>query len=129
MQRKVILWIAVICLIMSLAAIGISAYQGTVRIECVYYQINISITKSLRIVHLADLHSRIFGEDNASLIDLVAQQEPDIIFMTGDMLSDSDDGPQIVCSLISELLEIAPVYYGYGNHEKEWQERTDELLC
>lgn len=112
-----------------IAALVYSAHRGTTELTVVNYEIPAAITEKLRIVHLTDLHSCVYGQDNVLLVELVASQEPDMIFMTGDMLSESDDGPSVVCALIPELLEIAPVYYGYGNHEKAWEERTGESLA
>ena len=37
-------------------------------------------------VQLSDLHGAVFGEDNQQLIDAVREQEPDYIFLTGDLL-------------------------------------------
>lgn len=92
------------------------------------YQIETEFSESLRIVQLTDLHSCSFGEDNADLIELVAQQEPDLILMTGDMLDRRDENADVVCTLIEKLCSVAPVYYGYGNHETAWMERTGESL-
>ena len=92
-------------------------------------RISTELSEPLRIVQLTDLHGGTFGEDNGELIRMVAQQEPDLIFMTGDMLDRNDPGPETVCRLISALTPIAPVYYGYGNHEKEWERRSGESLA
>lgn len=89
-----------------------------------HYEVKADITKPIRIVQLTDLHGAQFGENNEKLIPLVEEQRPDLIFMTGDMVdaSSSDIGP--LCNLISELIEIAPVYYSYGNHEIEWMRES-----
>lgn len=43
------------------------------------------IQKSIRLVQITDLHNSIFGENNQDLIDLVADQLPDLILITGDL--------------------------------------------
>ena len=48
--------------------------------------------------------------------------------MTGDMLNRSDPNTQIVEQLIRDLAPIAPVYYGYGNHETGWEARHQKDL-
>lgn len=88
------------------------------------YSVEVDISKRIRIVHLTDLHSREFGDDNQELISSIEDIHPDVIFMTGDMLDREDETPGVVLNLISELVKIAPVYYGYGNHEVEWDQRN-----
>lgn len=85
-----------------------------------HYKVEADITKPIRIVQLSDLHGREFGEKNSELTALVREQKPDLIFMTGDMIDISTTDISPLCDLISELAEIAPIYYSYGNHEGEW---------
>ncbi len=123
--------VLLLCLALAVVAavvLDFAAYLGATRLTVTSYQVEAEVTESLRIVHLTDLHSREYGKGNEKLVALVKAQQPDLIFITGDMLTVSDEGPEVVCRLIPKLLEIAPVYYGYGNHEKEWEERTGQLL-
>lgn len=89
-----------------------------------HYEVEADITTSIRIVQLTDLHGGEFGENNTELIELVREQKPDLIFMTGDMIDASTADISPLCNLISELDEIAPVYYSYGNHETELMRTT-----
>ena len=77
----------------------------------------------MRIVHLSDLHNAQFGDHNRTLVEAVKRQRPDLIVMSGDMLNRDEENTGIVTSLIADLADIAPVYYGYGNHEKTWERR------
>ena len=123
--------VLLLCLALAVVAavvLDFAAYLVATRLKVTSYQVEANVTQSLRIVHLTDLHSREYGQGNEKLVALVKAQQPDLIFITGDMLTVSDEGPEVVCRLIPKLLEIAPVYYGYGNHEKEWEERTGQLL-
>ena len=88
-------------------------------LTAMHYEVKADITKPIRIVQLTDLHGAQFGENNQELILLVKEQQPDLIFMTGDMLDCEEADVDEICSLISKLSEIAPVYYSYGNHETE----------
>lgn len=92
------------------------------------YKIKRDTISSIRIVHLTDLHSDEHGQNNANLISLVKAQSPDLIVMTGDMVSDTDDNADVVLNLIKELKDIAPIYYSYGNHEKAWEPEQIEKL-
>lgn len=84
-----------------------------------------SINKT-RIVLLSDLHENVIP----GLAERVAQLEPDIIAMPGDMTSRLDclEGEyaktdkctvshRAALDLFSELSKIAPTFYSFGNHE------------
>ena len=87
-----------------------------------------NVSSPIRIVHLSDLHNARFGKLNQKLVDLVRAQDPDLIIMSGDMLNEDDESTDIVTSLIHDLSCFAPVYYGYGNHERSWEARTGNDL-
>lgn len=70
----------------------------------------------LRIVHLSDLHGHEYGEDSARLLAMVAEQEPELIVITGDLL-DQESQMAMVGPLAKGLAEIAPTFYVTGNHE------------
>ena len=93
----------------------------TNELQTAFYQLPTGLSHPIRIVHLSDLHSWEFGEGNQELVGMVTEQSPDLILMTGDMLDKSDEDAAVACALIKDLAEIAPVYYGYGNHEKAWE--------
>ena len=69
-----------------------------------------------RIVHLSDNHGHEYGEDNAQLLTMVAEQSPDLIVITGDLL-DQESQIVMVPALAKGLSAIAPTYYVTGNHE------------
>lgn len=84
-----------------------------------HYEVRADITEPICVVQLADLHGVQFGDGNCELISAVKKQKPDLIFITGDMLDDKEPDADEICLLISNLSEIAPVYYSYGNQETE----------
>ncbi len=71
----------------------------------------------LRIVHLSDLHNKVFGTDNAPLYDLIAAEKPHLVVMTGDMISHGAPDTGKFLKLVKRLAELCPVYYVNGNHE------------
>lgn len=115
-------------LVVLLGLTALSAYRGETVLTVTHYTVAAPLENSLRIVQLTDLHGHSFGRDNGELVALVAEQEPELIFMTGDMLDKTDDNADMVCALIEELSQIAPVYYGYGNHEYDWMSTHGESL-
>lgn len=73
-----------------------------------------------RIAQLSDLHSAVFGKQNDRLINAVSNAHPNIIVITGDLISYEDDFTEafaVIKPLIQALTDIAPVFYVTGNHE------------
>lgn len=70
-----------------------------------------------KIVHLSDLHNKVFGKDNAPLLKLIKAENPDIAVMTGDMISHDAPNTDKFLKLVKRLTEICPVFYVNGNHE------------
>lgn len=71
-----------------------------------------------RLVVLGDLHSTLFGEKNETLLEAVRAQEPEYIFLVGDLLDAFRDIPEgYAGETAAGLAAIAPTYYVTGNHE------------
>ena len=70
----------------------------------------------IRIVLLTDLHSVIYGKNQQVLIEHVKKQEPDLIFLVGDIADDRLPirGTRL---LLEGIQDLAPIYYITGNHE------------
>ena len=117
------LWKAFLILIAVLFLIGLYFLITSLFLHVQHYTVEADVTAPIRIVQLTDLHNAQFGKENRNLIRRVAEQEPDLILMTGDMLDRDEESSEIVENLVRELSKIAPVYYGYGNHEPEWERR------
>lgn len=73
--------------------------------------------ETLRLIVLSDLHNREFGKGNYELVEKIKSLEPDIILMAGDMVNQYDADISVAVSLCEQLLTVAPVYFGLGNHE------------
>lgn len=102
------------------SAVFLYYYIESLFLHVEHYTVQAKVQNPIRVVHLSDLHNAEFGDQNQKLIDKVAEQKPDVIFMTGDMLDREEQSTETVTHLISELVNIAPVYYCYGNHEYDW---------
>lgn len=87
-----------------------------------HYTVETELTEPIRILQLTDLHSHSFGENNENLIQLVLQQKPDLICMTGDMVDRESENEAVVCDLIRRLSSHFPVCYCFGNHEMSYME-------
>lgn len=117
-RKPVLLWILVI------AAILIGGWHWFQwqcwGVETTVTQVELSALPEafdgLRIAHLSDNHGHEFGEDNSELLAVVAEQKPDIIMLTGDVI-DQERQITMVPALAKGLTAIAPTYYVTGNHE------------
>ena len=113
-------WKKIICLVLSLLLVSglLSITLSRTALTVSRYQLTASkLTGPIRIVQLTDLHNSEFGEDNERLAARVAEQEPDLILVTGDLLNENEERTDIAVTLIRKLAEIAPVYVSFGNHE------------
>ncbi|MCD7817698.1 MAG: metallophosphoesterase [Lachnospiraceae bacterium] len=119
-KKKNIVIISIVLLIFIIICLIRSKYG----LKCTYYNVySDKIQSSFQILQITDLHNSEFGEDNKRLIALADEQSPDLILITGDLLDSRSDETDIAVSLIQNLLEIAPVYVSYGNHEVEYEEK------
>ncbi len=72
-----------------------------------------------RIVQISDLHDAEFGKSHEKTLDLIRRAEPDVIFLTGDMIDSHQKRTDVALtvSFAKGAVEIAPCYYVTGNHE------------
>lgn len=93
-------------------------------IDVTKYQLHSNdVNSEIIIVQLSDLHSKPFGK----VIELTEKQAPDIIVITGDYINDKCRNKNKMLQFGIELLNIAPVYYITGNHERRL-DNFDELM-
>ncbi len=74
------------------------------------------ISNPVRIVVLSDLHSCRYGKNQEKLLIAIAEQNPDILALTGDIFDDQlpDENTETV---LAEISEKYTCYYVTGNHE------------
>ena len=70
-----------------------------------------------RIAQISDLHNAEFGAENAHLLNLLSESDPDMIAITGDLADTQHMDINIALSFAEKAIQIAPVYYVTGNHE------------
>lgn len=111
--------ITFLLLLIIAAAVDIAVSQKFLSLQQYNYS-NLKVKTGVRIVQLSDLHNYQFGKNNSRLIGKIYEQTPDMILMTGDMLNGDDDSLNSLLSVVRQCVQIAPVYFSYGNHEKEY---------
>lgn len=119
--RKIIILSIIIIVIFCLNIFLSQKYISITR----YTYKNPEIKQSFKIVQLTDLHNYEFGSQNHRLVEKVIQEEPDVIFLTGDILNEYEERTDILINLIKKLTLVVPVYSSLGNHEVKYMEHTD----
>ncbi len=102
---------------------GLLLYFISVNRKIVVSHYQFKAPDDLTIVHLTDVHNTHFGKDDCELLGAVRQADPDYIFITGDLLNKRNPDEEDSYRLIEKLLEIAPIYFVWGNHEQYLEER------
>lgn len=104
-----------------------TVYSNTVLTVNRYELTSEKLNTDLRIVLIADLHCKEFGENNRDLVKKIAEQNPDIIAVDGDMVTKGNTDYSVCMTLMPQLCPIAPTYYALGNHELELLDNTNFL--
>ncbi len=87
-------------------------------IDLSYYTVySGKMESSVRAVLLTDLHQKTFGKDNQKLLDRIGEVAPDLILIAGDTINSGNADINYAVELCTQLQNIAPVYFGMGNHE------------
>ncbi|GIN19596.1 MAG TPA: metallophosphoesterase [Bacillus bacterium] len=80
----------------------------------------------LVIVQLSDLHDAEFGKEQFKLAEKVKELNPDLIFITGDLIDSNRYDLEKSLNIVRKLVDFADVYYVTGNHEISVN-RVDEI--
>lgn len=76
------------------------------------------VDRDITFVVLADLHNHEYGENNKRLIEAIDRENPDFVFIAGDLLVAKPGlSIEVPLKLLGELSKRYNVYYGNGNHE------------
>ncbi len=83
----------------------------------------------VKIMHISDCHEKNNRKYNNKIIQAASHEKPDLIFITGDLVSRWETDFSACRSLLQQLKEIAPIYMCMGNHEQSLQpEEQAEFL-
>lgn len=70
-----------------------------------------------RVVQIADLHGKAFGNEQKRLLKKIDREKPDLVVMTGDLIDSRRNGEEAALTLMKALVDRYPVYFVTGNHE------------
>lgn len=79
-----------------------------------------------KILHISDLHNKMFGKNQDYLIKKIKASSPDIIVITGDLIDRRRFDLDTAMCFINKAVDIAPTYYVSGNHEA-WSGKYDKI--
>lgn len=80
-----------------------------------------------RIVHISDYHRHGDGFEQ-KLVELVSQQQPDIIVLTGDMVDSQLTSIDDTMMFFEDISKVAPCYLVWGNHDMRLTKKQREKL-
>ncbi len=100
-------------------AIGMAIYVYQIEpfnIEVTRHQISAPLNSPIKIAHLSDLHTYGIGRLEKKMLSILAQEKPDLIVITGDLIS-ADDGYEGCHEVLKTLDAPLGVWVVVGNHE------------
>src|SRR5271168_2938212 len=93
-RRKKIFKIILLLILSGGLVAGADAYFiEPYRIEVSHYDLQGAIQSPLKIAHLSDLHTLGMGRREHELLEILAEEKPDVILITGDTLGAWIDPP------------------------------------
>lgn len=105
-------------LILLVVALLWLVFRNRMELTVTHYRIETEkLSSDWKVALLSDLHNQEYGEGNSLLIQEIRDYAPDTILICGDMVVRDDPDVSVVLELCRDLVEIADVYYIYGNHE------------
>ena len=106
----IVMFIATISLIISYFKIDVTNY--TVESKKIPKEFD-----GFKILQLSDLHNYSYGKNNEKLLNLINENKPDIITITGDMVNTNSKNYNNFYNLATVLAKSYTTYYIMGNHE------------
>lgn len=82
----------------------------------------------MKIAQISDLHNKKFGKEQSRLLKKLKNYQPDIIFVTGDVIDSNHTDLDVALEFLQGAVEIAPVYFVIGNHEMWLDSHTLDTL-
>ena len=74
-----------------------------------------------KILQISDLHNKIFGKNNERLLQKIYKINPDVIFITGDLVDGEKNNFDVALKFIDQIMHKYTVYHIIGNHEQKAQ--------
>jgi len=105
-----------VLMVLELILCGFCLYQNY-HLTTTGYEADLGLEQDITIVQVSDLHNQFFGLKQDTLLKHIEKADPDMIFVTGDIVDSTHTSYPIAMDFIRGAVKIAPVYYVTGNHE------------
>ncbi|NDI35463.1 metallophosphoesterase [Chengkuizengella sediminis] len=105
-----LIWIVLLCLFIGYVL------TSTLFVKVVSHKIHLDLPAPIKIVHLSDLHGRTTFL-NGKLSKIVNSIDPDLVFITGDLVSRSKQLPKVLNEL--KRINTSKTFFVPGNYERE----------
>ena len=108
-----------IFLILVILVFGTAFYACQIepfRIEVTRHQISAPLHSPIKIAHLSDLHTYGIGRREQKMLAILEQEKPDLIVITGDLISGAD-GYEGCLEVLKNMQAPLGVWIVLGNHE------------
>jgi predicted MPP superfamily phosphohydrolase len=103
------------------ACLGYGFFIEPSWIEVTHYSVSAPVSRRIRIAHVTDLHVRAVGARERKLLRLLDRERPDVIFVTGDSVTDNENY-RAVDAVLTELHAPLGVFVTKGNWDR-WHPR------
>lgn len=80
------------------------------------------------IIQLSDLHGASFGKENETLLSRMEAEAPDLVLITGDIITRQGRELSVAARLVEALAARFPTYFAMGNHEESLPEEERQVL-
>ncbi len=124
-MKKFLIITATVVIIITVLLITNAIYCNNT-LEIKKYQLTTDkLNTNLHFVLISDQHNKEFGENNATLIEKIKEQNPDFIAVCGDMVTRGNTDDSVMKTFLSQISKIAPTYCVLGNHERDMADKID----
>ena len=119
---------------------GAAALAAAALIFCIWQNNDLTVSRSkvaseriptefdgFTVAQISDLHNKNFGKHQERLMSMLAETQPDLIVITGDMIDSRRTDVEPALDFARQAVELAPCYYVTGNHENRIPEEYQAL--
>jgi uncharacterized protein len=118
-RRRVLTKWRMVFLALAILTFGMAIYAYQIEpfnIEITRHQISAPLNSPIKIAHLSDLHTYGIGRREKKMLAILEQEKPDLIVITGDLIS-AADGYEGCLEVLKNIHAPLGVWVVVGNHE------------